>query len=174
MAVIPPPPLLHLCCLHFLSIIYTIMLRYLTRSGKSSMMISLFRIQESCEGQILIDGIDTSTVPLHILRSRLGTYIHAYVQTHTPALTLTFLNNFVLSLSLLYTSSYMHVITRDISSSPPSLFLFSFLRLFFFSSFLSFFLSLFFSPFILPFFPSSILVFVVTPLFYFLISSSLS
>ena len=43
------------------------------------MMISLFRIQESCEGQILIDGIDTSTVPLHILRSRLGKSL-----THPP------------------------------------------------------------------------------------------
>ena len=43
------------------------------RSGKSSMMIALFRIQEACEGQIFVDGIDTATVPLHVLRSKLGT-----------------------------------------------------------------------------------------------------
>jgi ABC-type multidrug transport system fused ATPase/permease subunit len=43
-----------------------------TGSGKSSMMIALFRIQEACEGQIFIDGIDASTVPLNILRSKLG------------------------------------------------------------------------------------------------------
>ena len=42
------------------------------RSGKSSMMIALFRIQEMSAGQILVDGIDTATVPLRILRSKLG------------------------------------------------------------------------------------------------------
>ena len=43
-----------------------------TGSGKSSMMIGLFRIQELASGKIYIDGIDTSTVPLRTLRSRLG------------------------------------------------------------------------------------------------------
>ena len=37
------------------------------------MMIALFRIQEACEGQIFVDGIDTATVPLQVLRSKLGT-----------------------------------------------------------------------------------------------------
>ena len=36
------------------------------------MMIALFRIQEMSAGQILVDGIDTATVPLRILRSKLG------------------------------------------------------------------------------------------------------
>ena len=43
-----------------------------TGSGKSSMMIGLFRIQELAAGKIMIDGIDTRTVPLRTLRSRLG------------------------------------------------------------------------------------------------------
>ena len=43
-----------------------------TGSGKSSMMIGLFRIQELAAGKIFIDGIDTRTVPLRTLRSRLG------------------------------------------------------------------------------------------------------
>eukprot|EP01039_Chlorochromonas_danica_P003955 gene3955-4327_t len=43
-----------------------------TGSGKSSLMIALFRIQELAGGAIFIDGIDTGSVPLSILRSRLG------------------------------------------------------------------------------------------------------
>eukprot|EP01035_Chromulina_nebulosa_P019561 gene19561-25461_t len=43
-----------------------------TGSGKSSMMIALFRIQELFAGSISIDGIDISKVPLHVLRSKLG------------------------------------------------------------------------------------------------------
>lgn len=43
-----------------------------TGSGKSSLMIGIFRIQELAAGKIKIDGIDTRTVPLRTLRSRLG------------------------------------------------------------------------------------------------------
>lgn len=43
-----------------------------TGSGKSSLMIALFRIEEVAGGQITIDGIDTARIPLHVLRSRLG------------------------------------------------------------------------------------------------------
>ena len=35
-------------------------------------MVALFRIAPLASGRILIDGIDISTVPLAILRSRLG------------------------------------------------------------------------------------------------------
>jgi ABC-type multidrug transport system fused ATPase/permease subunit len=35
-------------------------------------MVSLFRIENLAEGRILIDGIDTSKVPLKTLRSRMG------------------------------------------------------------------------------------------------------
>jgi ATP-binding cassette subfamily C (CFTR/MRP) protein 1 len=43
-----------------------------TGSGKSSMMIGLFRMQELAGGSIAIDGIDIATVPLNRLRSKLG------------------------------------------------------------------------------------------------------
>ena len=43
-----------------------------TGSGKSSLLISLFRINESRSGSIVIDGIDTSTLGLRQLRSKLG------------------------------------------------------------------------------------------------------
>ena len=43
-----------------------------TGSGKSSLMVGLFRIQELSSGTIYIDGVDCSKVPLKILRSRLG------------------------------------------------------------------------------------------------------
>ncbi|KAI7830395.1 P-loop containing nucleoside triphosphate hydrolase protein [Gamsiella multidivaricata] len=42
-----------------------------TGAGKSSVTMALFRIIEAAEGKILIDGVDTSTVGLHELRSRL-------------------------------------------------------------------------------------------------------
>merc|ERR1711871_910388 len=42
-----------------------------TGSGKSSLMVALFRI-ENFRGSIIIDGIDTKTIPLNILRSRIG------------------------------------------------------------------------------------------------------
>ncbi|ELP92088.1 canalicular multispecific organic anion transporter, putative [Entamoeba invadens IP1] len=42
-----------------------------TGSGKSTMMAGLFRIEEPAGGCIKVDGIDTTTVPLEILRSRM-------------------------------------------------------------------------------------------------------
>ena len=42
------------------------------RSGKSSLMNALFRIQELAGGQMFIGGIDTATIPLQTLRSRIG------------------------------------------------------------------------------------------------------
>lgn len=43
-----------------------------TGSGKSSLLVALFRMEECAEGQIIIDGVDIAQVPLAILRSRLG------------------------------------------------------------------------------------------------------
>jgi ATP-binding cassette, subfamily C (CFTR/MRP), member 1 len=43
-----------------------------TGSGKSSLINALFRIEKLRCGRILIDGIDIASVPLQILRSRLG------------------------------------------------------------------------------------------------------
>ena len=43
-----------------------------TGSGKSSLMTSIFRIQELALGCIVIDGVDTRTISLRTLRSRLG------------------------------------------------------------------------------------------------------
>jgi ABC-type multidrug transport system fused ATPase/permease subunit len=43
-----------------------------TGSGKSSLMIGLFRIQELAGGSITIDNIDIAKVPLTLLRSKLG------------------------------------------------------------------------------------------------------
>lgn len=43
-----------------------------TGSGKSSLMVSLFRIEEVESGSILIDGVDLTTVPVSVLRSKIG------------------------------------------------------------------------------------------------------
>ncbi|CAI2733366.1 unnamed protein product [Schistosoma spindalis] len=42
-----------------------------TGSGKSSLVLGLFRMLEAAEGQILIDGFDISKIGLHDLRNRL-------------------------------------------------------------------------------------------------------
>ena len=60
-----------------------------TGSGKSSLMIALFRIQELAEGTMYIDGINTKTIPLRTLRSRIGiipqgTHHTLDVNTNTP------------------------------------------------------------------------------------------
>ncbi|KAK7930093.1 hypothetical protein WMY93_006488 [Mugilogobius chulae] len=43
-----------------------------TGSGKSSLFLALFRMVELTQGQILLDGLDISTVGIHQLRSRLA------------------------------------------------------------------------------------------------------
>ena len=43
-----------------------------TGSGKSTLILALFRIVEHTIGQIMIDGINTSLIGLHDLRSRLS------------------------------------------------------------------------------------------------------
>ncbi|PQE04085.1 ABC multidrug transporter protein [Rutstroemia sp. NJR-2017a BVV2] len=42
-----------------------------TGSGKSSLLLTLFRMLDLSQGSIIIDGIDISTVPRHEIRSRL-------------------------------------------------------------------------------------------------------
>ncbi len=42
-----------------------------TGSGKSTLAMSILRFVDPTEGRILIDGIDTSTIGIHDLRSRL-------------------------------------------------------------------------------------------------------
>ncbi|XP_071114543.1 multidrug resistance-associated protein 1-like, partial [Haliotis cracherodii] len=43
-----------------------------TGAGKSSLMLSLFRLVEPTEGAIFVDGIDISTLGLHELRSKIA------------------------------------------------------------------------------------------------------
>ena len=42
-----------------------------TGAGKSTIAISISRIVELFKGQILLDGVDISQIPLHELRSRI-------------------------------------------------------------------------------------------------------
>ena len=43
-----------------------------TGSGKSTLMAGLFRIEEPAGGRVLIDGIDTTTIPLKTLRTKMS------------------------------------------------------------------------------------------------------
>mmetsp|Transcript_30456 Transcript_30456/g.39250 ORF Transcript_30456/g.39250 Transcript_30456/m.39250 type:complete len:224 (+) Transcript_30456:707-1378(+) len=43
-----------------------------TGSGKSSLLLALSRLNEICGGQVLIDGVDTTTMPLHDLREAIS------------------------------------------------------------------------------------------------------
>ncbi|XP_078001329.1 ATP-binding cassette sub-family C member 9-like [Glandiceps talaboti] len=43
-----------------------------TGSGKSSLMLALLRIIDTCNGRIVMDGVDISHIPLQTLRSRLA------------------------------------------------------------------------------------------------------
>lgn len=44
---------------------------FLTGAGKSSLSLALFRIIEAAKGNIIIDGVDISTLRLFDIRSRL-------------------------------------------------------------------------------------------------------
>ena len=59
--------------MHVFSVILCLKLAVVGRtgSGKSSLTLALFRILESSSGSVFIDGLDTSTVGLHDLRSKL-------------------------------------------------------------------------------------------------------
>lgn len=43
-----------------------------TGAGKSSLALTLLRLIEPCGGSILVDGIDISTIKLHLIRSRIA------------------------------------------------------------------------------------------------------
>ena len=43
-----------------------------TGAGKSTLMVSLLRIVEVCEGSISIDGIDIAKLGLNLLRSKIA------------------------------------------------------------------------------------------------------
>lgn len=42
-----------------------------TGAGKSSILQTLFRLTDSCEGSIMIDGTDIRKVGLHLLRKNI-------------------------------------------------------------------------------------------------------
>lgn len=42
-----------------------------TGAGKSSMVLSLFRLVEAVSGKVIIDGVDISQIGLHALRRKL-------------------------------------------------------------------------------------------------------
>ena len=43
-----------------------------TGCGKSSVIVAMYRFQKLREGSIIIDGLDIATIPVKVLRSRLG------------------------------------------------------------------------------------------------------
>jgi ABC-type multidrug transport system fused ATPase/permease subunit len=47
-------------------------------------MVALFRIANIEEGQILIDGVDLSTIPLEVLRSRIGIIPQGLIYALSP------------------------------------------------------------------------------------------
>ena len=55
-----------------------------TGAGKSSLLGTLFRLNEICGGKIVIDGVDISRLGLHQLRSRIA----IIPQVHSQALPL--------------------------------------------------------------------------------------
>ena len=58
-----------------------------TGAGKSSLTLALFRIIEASRGSIVIDGVNTSDLGLHDLRSKLT--IIPQVTSHIPTIMLT-------------------------------------------------------------------------------------
>ena len=77
-----------------------------TGAGKSSLVLSLFRLIEAVEGKILIDGIPLNTLGLHQLRSRI---------TILPqVICITFLIHYFHQIMLLFTFLCLSVFTKGI------------------------------------------------------------
>lgn len=55
-----------------------------TGSGKSSLMLSLFRLIELTRGAIYLDGVDTATIGLDALRQQLAIIPQACARIHVP------------------------------------------------------------------------------------------